>query len=144
MKRVAAVLVSIVAFAACGDGDERLSKQEFLDQANAIFCKGAAENQAENAKVLGDESKPPTDARILEFVDFIVEHDRRTFDAIADLRGPKDLDKAVDALTADSKAALDTFRARMQRDPQAIDKIEADVFGPLQQRASKLGLGECG
>lgn len=132
--------VGIIAIAGCGGGDDRLSKDEFLAQGNALLCASGAEVQAENDRMFGAATGEPTDEQLRSLTTFIVTRDKETAGAIAELRPPKDLAASVQTLVADFQAGLDEFGTRMQADPQDIDAIEADVFTPIRARFVALGL----
>lgn len=140
--RVAAAALAALALAACG-GDERLSKREYLRQADAICAK--------YERRLDALPEPRTLRDVPSFVERGVPLAREELAELDELRPPEGDEAEVERLLAQVKntiAGLERLGdAAAARDRAAAEAAAARVE-ETSERAAKLaqryGLEECG
>lgn len=142
VQRLAVLVAGILTLGACGDGDDRLSKGEFLDQASTVICEGFAELQEASARVFSGAAAP-SDEQIRDYVDVVADNVGAQLDAIDELDPPRELEEAVEDLVEDGRGVLERFVSQAKANPQNFDQIEQSVFGPYMEQGANLGLGEC-
>ena len=140
---VAALVGALVLLATgCGGGSDRLSKEDFQTQANAICAK-----YQKQVRVLGS---PTTLDEVPDFVDKALEILNKEIDEISALNPPEELQSQFDAMLAASdktkQAADDLSAAAKASDQAAVQKAlqegnaasaQADKF------ARQLSLDSC-
>ncbi|MGH9181392.1 MAG: hypothetical protein ACRDY5_06720, partial [Acidimicrobiales bacterium] len=119
-----------------GDGD-RLTRAEFLKQANAICKKGDAriDKEAEN---IDDEADTEEVAAFIE--DTVLPETRAQVDDVDDLKPPENLADDVDEALAATRRALD----KVEDDPEGAIEDGEEIFADANERLNDLGLTECG
>ena len=142
MRRLASVSVTAVlvfAAAACGDDEDRLSEEEFQDQANEICEDGSAE-QEEILEALEDVESPTVED-VEPIFDDLVENIRDQIDAVDALVPPEDIEDAVETFNEDAREVL----AEVEDDgPEALFEATAeDPFADVNEQAEDLGIQEC-
>ena len=146
MRGAAAALVGVLVLlvSACGGGGggERLSKEEFQSQANAICAK--------YEKQLKALRSPTSLEDIPDFVDEAVAILDKEVDEISALNPPGELQSDVDKMIAASNrtkaAASDLSDAARDGDQAAVQKALEDgkaATGEADDLATNLGLDSC-
>lgn len=134
---VACAAVAALAIAAgCGDdGDDSLSRTDFLAQGNEI-CTGG------NARIAAavPTDGPPTGAAGRRFYDTIVRETQGQIDELAALPPPPEMESDVDAPVDEARAALAEVESQ---GPQAFFAADDDLFEGVNARARAIGLEAC-
>ena len=138
------LLISLVALAAagCGGGDDRLTREEFVQQANDV-CR-------EFDRKIDELGAPQTIGEIEDFADESAEIARDGRDELADLAPPETLeddydrlvemlDQAIADIERVGDAAADGDEAEVQRIVQEASERDADS----DRLARELGLAGC-
>jgi hypothetical protein len=133
------VLVLGLGLAACGDDEERLSQDEFVEQGQAICREGNEEIEALFADLPQDEI--PTEEELEPLFDDFVSNVRGQIDDIDELSPPEDIEDDVDAFVSDARDALDEVE---DGGAEALLQEEGeDPFAEVNEQAAELGLSEC-
>ena len=151
--RSATAVLVVVALAltgaGCGDDDEpagtggssggdALTKEQFLEQGNAICAAGNAELDAEGATL----GTAPTPGEIEDFaLNELVPNVQNQIDELRGLTPPEGDEETVDEIL---KAAEEGVAAIEQNPASAFDDGGADPFGQANQLAADYGLVACG
>jgi hypothetical protein len=143
-RSVAGLCVAALAVAAagCGDDDERLSSEEFLEQGNAI-CASVNDELDAAFEELGDD-QPSTDEFVSLVEDTLVPIVRTEIDDLRELNPPEELEDEASQLFDDADAVIDEIEQMIQDDPEAFVESDEDLFAEVNERATELGLVECG
>lgn len=128
--------IALVA-AGCG-GDDELTKEEFITQADEICTEGEAELTATAEEQFGDLSEPPSQKEQEEFISTTVADNLQSqLDQIRELEPPgEDADQVNEILDK-----LQQLIDRSREDPAAVlagEETEAS------QLATDYGLTSCG
>jgi hypothetical protein len=137
-----AVLCGIAALAACGGGDDRLSQEELVFQADAICGEYEGKLDAldepqslEDVEALANEAMP------------IIE---KGVDELEQLEPPEDLEDAYDrwiALSRESVAAIDDLKeAAASGDEGRVEQVVRETQAKEEEAdalAGRMGLEEC-
>ena len=110
MGRVASILcLAVAALAACGgDDEERLTRDEFVEQANDICEKGNGEIEDEAEQRFGDlEENPPADEAEEFLDDVLIPNVEQQLDDLRELEPPENLEDDVEEVLDDADAALE-------------------------------------
>lgn len=130
----AAVLALSPILVACG-GDSALSAKEFRSQANAL-CKTAASD----TKKLGEDlSASSSEKDITAAIDKLVERNEKLAADVAALKAPDNLQKDVDSMLKDVRAALKTLDEASLAELNSME----DPFAKANEKAKDLGLDDC-
>jgi hypothetical protein len=126
--------------AACGDDDgESITKDDFVEQANAICADGNDELDAAGEDVdFNDE-----DAFSAFVTDELVPSVRQQIADIRDLGFPEGDEDELDAILDDASADVDNI----EDDPASVGEAfsnNEDPFDDVNQRLNDYGLTECG
>ncbi|MFV0315541.1 MAG: hypothetical protein ACK5O2_01075 [Microthrixaceae bacterium] len=140
MKRIRitilAALVPFAALAGCGSDGERLTRQEFQGQANAI----CADANATIGEALGPTfAGEPTPEQLQEAFDTVLATSRKMHDDIAALDAPSDLSDDVDAMLTSFDAGTD----EAESSGLAFFDDDEDPWADAGRQASALGLDTC-
>jgi hypothetical protein len=124
----------------CGGG-ERLSREEFISQANAICSEGNAKIDAAAEEAFGGlgPDERPSDEQLQGFYDTLVPEIQGQLDAIGGLNPPEDLEADVDNLLQVARSSLDRIK---DGGPQVL-LSEQDPFAEANQLAADIGLTAC-
>jgi hypothetical protein len=144
-RSVAGLCVAALAVVACGcggDDEEPLSSEEFLAQGNAI-CASVNDELDAAFEALGD-SEPSTDELVSLFADTLVPNIRAEIDDLRELNPPDELQDEARQLFDDADAAIDEIEQQIEDDPEAFFESDEDPFADVNQRATAMGLVECG
>ena len=125
----------------CGDDEESLSEDEFVEQANAICEEGSEELDQAGGELFGSEE--PTPEEIADFADLFEDAIGDQIDDLEDLNGPSDLEEELDGILADARDTLSEFADEVRDDPEAAFTSEEDPFADINERLSELGLTSC-
>lgn len=136
LAAVAALAISTIAGCAADSGGE-LTREEFVEQANAVCASGNAEI---GAAIPSDGEWPPSGETEEAMFQTIVQSIHRQIDEITALDGPDDIETEVDAVVADARLIV------ADMETQGMDTFFAsdeDPFAAVNARFSALGITEC-
>ncbi len=143
------VAIALVA-GACGDDAEALTKEEYIEQANAICAASNAQAELIFEEVTADLPDEPTPQQVAEAVVEIGTRSTPIIEAQLDdlraLRAPEGDEDTLAALFDDVEAAQEEF-IQLAEDAAAGDQAafrEEDPFADVDQRAIQYGLTVCG
>ena len=139
---IALVLAASATVSACGGGDDRLSQDEFRQQANSICAKTNAKIEA-----LGN---PTSVADVPDFVSRGIPLLRQGIAELRALKPPADLevtyDRMLDETAKTIPAAQSLADAAEKGDAAAVQKAEAQAQAASDSSnrlATDLGLDQC-
>jgi hypothetical protein len=135
---VPVALLGLLA-AGCGDDEEALSEDEFVEQANEICDEGADELDAASEELFGDEE--PTPEELSGFADTFEDSIIGQIDDIDALNGPGDLEDELDPILDDARDAAAEFAEVLRDDPESA--FAEDPFSDINERLTELGLTSC-
>ena len=146
-----AILVAVGLVAgACGDGDEALSKAEYVEQANAICAASNAQEELIFEEVTADLPDEPTSQQVAEAVVEIGTRMTPIIEAQLDdlraLRAPEGDEDTLAVFFDDVEAAQEEF-IQLAEDAAAGDEAAfraEDPFADVNRRAIQYGLTVCG
>jgi hypothetical protein len=133
---IAAVAVAL-ASAACGD-DDRLTAEEFVEQANERCAAFRLEDDAAAEEAFSGDAEP-SEEDIQAFLDGAIPRVQELLDDLDDLEPPAELADDVDALLEDGRAAL----AELEAGGAALLLSGEDPFEEVDRQALALGLDNC-
>jgi hypothetical protein len=124
----------------CGGGD-RLTREEFLSQGNAICSQGNARIEAAAEETFGglSQDERPSDEQLQGFYDTLVPEIQGQLDALGDLNPPEDLEADVDNLLQVAQSSLDEIK---DGGPQILLSGQ-DPFAEANRLATEVGLTAC-
>jgi hypothetical protein len=143
VKLVSTGLVFVAVLAGCGGGDgDRLSEEDFREQANTVCEETLSEAEAIEA--------PASPEEIPEYVDRITPLVRQGLERLRALQPPADLQADYDRMLDENEKALanadDLAAAAAEGDAAKLQEVlaEGNAANETSDRlASKLGLDEC-
>ena len=141
-RSLAGLCVAALVAVGCGDDEERLSSEEFLEQGNAI-CASVNDELDAVFEALGD-TEPSTDELVSLFEDTLVPSVRAEIDDLRELNPPEELEEEASQLFDDADAAIDEIEQLVEEDPDAFFASDEDPFADVNERATEMGLVECG
>ena len=121
--------------AACGDDEDSLTEEEFVDQANEICDEGSERTD----KIFEDLSADSSDDEIEDAIQELADDIEGQIDEIRDLSEPDDISDDVNAALDQAEEDLETMR------DQGVDLLEAeeDPFAETNELLSSVGLTSC-
>jgi len=135
----------VVTFAACASPEERLTKPEFLRQANAL-CERLQDRQQQIIAGLGImEGSPPTPSQVQQFGSQFSPEADETFDEISRLRPPQDDERQVREIVAEFRKVI-TLYSDAVRDEKLAAALVAPPTQPMTKaviKASEYGMISC-
>lgn len=138
-RRIVISLSLLLALVAAGcAGDDRLSKEEFVEQANAICEKGNDALEAAADELVQDGE--PSEEDLEDLIDTAVENVGSQLDEIEELSPPEDMEEDVEDL-------IETAREELQDLEEAGSEAFTSGGNPFEEsneKARELGLEECG
>ena len=136
---MALITVSGLVLASCGD--QRLSREEFLQQGNQICSEGNARLDAAAEETFGDlrQNEKPSAEQLESFHATLVSDIQGQIDDIRELKPPEELEAGVDTLLQRAQGALDQVE---EGGPQVL-LSEEDPFAEVNRLAGDIGLTEC-
>jgi hypothetical protein len=155
---IAAVAAGLLA-ASCADDAEALSKQQFVEQANAICAASNERIDPLFERVyadLDDVDLNDPDSRFVIFRRFdeamgeVLPIIEQQLDDIGVLQPPAEDEELIDTLLADQEAAIAEFAGLLEAaadgDESALAALETDEdpFDEIDRRARDYGLDVCG
>ena len=147
MRRFALIAVLCVGaclLAGCGDDDEALSEQEFLEQGNAICAAGNERLDAAFEDLDLEEGQEPTAEQMGTLVlEVFVPDIQSQIDDVRALEPPDELADAVETFLDDAQATLDELEQQATDDPSAVFSEDEDPFAEVNAQANEIGLSEC-
>ena len=143
MKRLVLALAAVGLLAGCGGGEERLSRAEFVSQADAVCRKYEARLDA-----LG---QPTNVEQLRSFADKALPIAKDGREELGDLNPPEELeetydawlehgDDAIDIVERLRDAAADGDQAEIQRIAQDAERTDRES----NRLAAELGFEQCG
>jgi hypothetical protein len=69
---------------------------------------------------------------------------RTEIDDLRELNPPEELEDEASQLFDDADAVIDEIEQMIQDDPEAFVESDEDLFAEVNERATELGLVECG
>jgi hypothetical protein len=139
------VVTFVVVGAGCGDDEERLSEEEFLEQGNAICEEGNDEIDAAIEEIVPDESTEPSIEEVITvYEETLIPSVQRQIDELRELNPPEDIEDDIEDLLDDADAAVEESSERLEEDPEAFVTSDEDPFAEVNARAEELGLTACG
>ncbi|HEV2755234.1 MAG TPA: hypothetical protein VG318_05595 [Actinomycetota bacterium] len=130
-------LLLLLAAAGCS-GEDRLSEEEFVEQANAICAEGNEELESAADELV--EGGDPSEEDLEGLIDTAIDNVSAQLNGIEDLSPPEDMEADVEDL-------LETARAELQDLEDAGAEAFTSGEPPFEesnQKARDLGLDECG
>jgi hypothetical protein len=127
-----------LALVACDGGEERLTEEEFISQANEACTEGNEEIQ-EAAGEIGASGQQPSEDQLEEFVGTIVDAIQGQIDDIEELNPPEDLEQDVDAMVEELQSSLDDLEGQ----GAAALQSQENPFADANEMAGDLGLTVC-
>jgi hypothetical protein len=155
MNRFAALplipVLLVLAFSACGGGDDAPSREEFAEQAEKI-CQNA-EKQLED---IGQNASSPDE--IADAVDKVIEQSQSSLDELRELERPEGdagaaAERFVDSLGSDIEdkgiPALEQLRDAVRDEDQqaareAAQRLQAIETSDTDKLAKEVGATDCG
>lgn len=144
-RRIVPALVVALSFAACG-GDDGPSKDEFIQEADAICAEG--EERAQEIVQSGfSDPQNPTAEEVLALIQKLVPIQRETIADVRELEQPEGEEDEINSILDQAEAATD--EAAAINDPQqAVAAIQAadtpqDPFYEANQAAAEYGFDDC-
>jgi hypothetical protein len=147
MSRAARILVPFALAAllgsACGDdGDEALSEDEFVEQANEICEEGSEELEAAGESLF-ESGEEPTDEQFADFADTFEESLLAQMDAVDELNGPADLEEALGPILEESREIARDLADQIRDDPTSLFTQQDDPFEEINAQLEELGITAC-
>jgi hypothetical protein len=139
-------LAAVALLAACG-GDDGPSKDEFIEEADAICAEGETKAEELGRDAFADPQNP-TREEVLTLLQEAVPIQRDIIDQVRALEQPADDEDEIDAFLTEAEQA--TNEVAEIRDPQAaiafFESTETpnDPFYEADQAAQDYGLKVCG
>jgi hypothetical protein len=126
----------------CGDDEERLTEEAFLEQGNAICEAGNERIDALFEETFQGEADFEDDEKIAEFKAALESDVQGQIDDLGELEPPEELEDDVESLLENANAALDEVR---EMDSQEFFESEGggDVFADVDRQAGEVGLTAC-
>jgi hypothetical protein len=133
---IAISLAAVAGLTACGDDDEALSEDEFVEQGNAICDEGAERTDA-IFEELGDD---PTDEQFAAAVEETADDIEGQISDLRDLEAPGAIADGVDAALDQAEDDLEEFRAQGAAGQEAATGNPFVESNPL---LTDVGLTSC-
>ncbi|MEY2420684.1 MAG: hypothetical protein QOI95_751 [Acidimicrobiaceae bacterium] len=146
MKRTMAITAIgvVLVIGACGGGETRLSKDEFLKQANARCDTDGKLVDAAFSKAFPNGSGEADAATVKTFVKAtLVPLARKTIDGLDALKPPADLQGTVDTFLAHARVVIADLDKRADTDATALFSSQTDPFDAVYKEAQSIGLTAC-
>ena len=140
LPRVGFVALAL-AGAACGDEENRLSADDFREQANELCAEFNRADDEAAEEFFGDE-EPSTEEVVAFFEDSALPRVRQLLDDLDELGPPESLEEEVDELLATARDALADVEQGIEEDPVGFFEGD-DPFAAVDARAIDLGLDAC-
>ena len=166
LRRILGALLALALLGAACGGDDALSKDEYIAQANAICEDARAQVEAIAVEFFADFPEEPTPEEFAELPvgEYVDEYTAVTEGQLADLRdlaAPEGDEDLLAALYDDVEARLHAVNALVAEalagDPAAIERLTSPeelthgrlraastAFDDVDERATEYGLTVCG
>ena len=131
--------MTLAALVGCQASGGELTREEFVEQGNAICAAGNAEIEAAVPK--GESAAPPSGPEGEALFKTIVESSNRSIDAVAALKPPADLQPEMTSIIADARVIMADMEAQGM---EALFSSEDDPFAEVNVRLRAVGLTVCG
>ena len=133
---LALAAVAVMALTACGDDDDALSEEDFLEQGNAICDEGNEELDAAFEE-LGDAE--PTEEQMEDVAQQVADNVEGQIEDLRALEPPEELADDVDAALDDAQEVVEEFRDQ----GAAIFQSVEDPFADVSPKLAEIGLTSC-
>jgi hypothetical protein len=136
-----AIAVAALGLAACGGGQEPISKDEYLKRAQQVCTEGTNELEKVTSTAFSDlkPGEKPTEEQIASFVrKSVVPEIRKQVRELRDLPPPEGGEKQVN----DIYDALDQGLDQLDKDPKLLFS-GANPFAKADELGKKYGLSVC-
>lgn len=139
------LVIAALALAACGvggDGDgERLTKEQYIEQGNAICAEASARIDAATQSAFSTPREIPPDEEVVELAtETVVPAIEEEVESLSELRPPEFDDERVEQTLQAGRDGVDTVR----RDPTIIRNSNDDGFARYRELSESYGLQDCG
>jgi hypothetical protein len=144
---LAGLLATGLIAAGCGDddedddgGDEALTEQEFITQADQICREGDAEVESQEREFFGKDE--PSQAEVEQYVSEVVAPGIQSqIDGIRELEAPEEIEGQVTEFLDTAEGGLD----ELEQNPGLLTEggQGADPFAETRQLGADLGLKVC-
>jgi hypothetical protein len=141
MHRRAAMLVlgfgalMTVGLAACGDDEDTLTEEEFVEQGNAICDEGTERTDA----IFDDLGDEPTEEQLLGAVQDVADDVESQIDDLRELAEPDEMSDDVDVALDGADEAVEALRDTSIEDLQTGE----DPFADSRPALREVGLASC-
>jgi len=140
-RNVAAVVsLTALGLVACGDDEDRLTEEAFIEQGNAICAAGNERTDKLFEDAFESEEDFEDEEKVAEVKQQLEADIERQIDELGELSPPENLEEDFDKLRDDAEAALDEFR---DLSPEEAFEQEEDPFEDINRQAGEIGLTEC-
>jgi hypothetical protein len=138
-RRLAVAALAMAGLAACQPSTGgALTREEYIEQANAICTEG---NAAIEAAMPAGMTGMPTGAQAEALQKAVVAEITKMVDRIEALEPPADMAAEMDSITADTRKVTADLEAS---GPDALFTTEQDPFADVNARLIEQGLTVCG
>lgn len=150
-RRVAGIIAVIAVgtgLAACGadgatepDGAQTLTKEQYVERANAVCAQLGVESEKLADAMLGDLDRQPTEEELEAFEKEAAALRRQTLADLRALPAPEGDEEEVAAIYAELERVLEELEGLPAASPGQPGEVSLDRFREL---ATDYGLTECG
>jgi hypothetical protein len=139
------LVTAALTLGACGvggDGDgERLTKEQYIEQGNAICAEASARIDAAAQSAFSTPREVPPDEEVVELAtETVVPAIEEEVESLSELRPPEFDDERVEQTLQAGRDGVDTVR----RDPTIIRNSNDDGFARYRELSESYGLQDCG
>lgn len=140
-KVLALVVTAALGATACGSGEPRLTKAQYIERGNAICAEANQRIEEAAAGAFANPGEIPSEEEINDFATDVVAPTLETeVERLSELRPPEIDDERIEDLIQAGRDGVDTVR----QDPGVIVSSADDGFGRYQELADAYGLENCG
>ena len=144
-RLLAVVATAVLLAAGCGGDDdggggERLTREEFVTQGNAICAAGNERLDAMFEELFPTEEDFADPDKQEEAKDNFVEDIQGQIDDVGELEPPEDMEADVEEFLDTAQEALDQVE---EMSAEEFFGLEEDPFAEVSEQAEALGLTEC-
>jgi len=137
----AAVVAALVILAGCGSSDDStsaLTKEQYLNQGNAICTKWQKSRESALSKAQEEVAPPVTQDKINRIIVKVLEIYEGTVDELSELQPPEKDQETVDSIIA----SMEESAARAKAHPPTLTQGNLP-FKPANEEAEAYGLTAC-
>lgn len=144
---IVAVIAVVTGLAACGadpatepDGAQTLTKEQYVERANAVCVQLGVESEKLADAMLGDLDRQPTEEELEAFSKEAAALRRQTLRDLRALPAPEGDEDELAAIYAELERVLEELEAIPPATPGQPGDVSIDRF---RERANDYGLTEC-